>query len=125
MQAEKHLDEIRSLLGNFFLRITSKAIISKINTLSDPAPSLAELASNNHLAESEQEKHTHNREMLASLKTLSDTARGYLENMEVAEALDAIVARLKLVSPCLLHSILFHLDHRLTRSILIHRQTHL
>ncbi|KZP19418.1 hypothetical protein FIBSPDRAFT_1045598 [Athelia psychrophila] len=105
VQAEKHLDEIRSLLGNFFLRITSKAIAGKLNTLSDSAPSLAELASASYLAESgEGEKHTHNREVLASLETLGDTARGYLENMEVAEALDAIVARLKLANASLTHT---------------------
>ncbi|KAF7975153.1 hypothetical protein HWV62_10325 [Athelia sp. TMB] len=103
-QAEKHLDEIRSLLGNFFLRITSKAIAAKLGTLSDPAPSLAALADPAYLGEAEKEKHLHNCEVLTSLDGLSDTVRGHLENTEVAEALDAIIARLKLANASLTHT---------------------
>ena len=94
-QAEKHLNEIRSLLGNFFLRITSRTMQSKLSLVTDPRPTLYEMSSSTYLPG--DTAHEHNRQVLDMLKNLGASVRSNLECLEVAEALDQIILCLKQV----------------------------
>jgi methionyl-tRNA synthetase len=94
-QADKHLDEIRSLLGNFFLRIMSQAIQSKLSLVTDPKPTLSEMSSSTYLPG--DTAHEHNRRVLVMLQNLGSSVRSSLECLEVAEALDQIMLCLKQV----------------------------
>jgi methionyl-tRNA synthetase len=95
-QAEKHLNEIRSLLGNFFLRITSRAIQSRLSSVPNPRPELSEISSSTY--QPGNIIHQHNRQVLDTLEQLGSRVKSNLDDLEVAEALEQIVLCLKQVS---------------------------
>ena len=93
-QLEKHSDEIRSLLGNFFLRITSRAIQKRVASVPQQL-TFAQLL--------EQSLDGPNGDVLSSLHTLKGRVEQCMERFEVGEALDAIVLVLREVRS-LVHS---------------------
>jgi methionyl-tRNA synthetase len=90
----KHADEIRSLLGNSFLRITSKTI--KKHIASVPRLAFAQLL--------DQFLDGPNADVLSSLRALKGRVERCVEKFEMGEALDAIIPALKEVCT-LVHSI--------------------
>jgi methionyl-tRNA synthetase len=93
VQADKYLNEIRSLLGNFFMRITSNAIRSRLSSLPEPTPSLTEISSLTFLPGNTL--HEHNRRVLTTLENLGSSVRSRLEGLDVAEALSLVVLCLR------------------------------
>ncbi|KAJ8593478.1 hypothetical protein M405DRAFT_731374 [Rhizopogon salebrosus TDB-379] len=93
-QLEKHADEIRSLLGNFFLRITSKTIKKRV--ASAPRLAFAQLL--------DQSLDGPNADVLSSLRTLKERVERCMEKFEVGEALDAIILVLKEANGALTHT---------------------
>ena len=103
-EVEKHLGEIRSLLGNFFLRVTSKAIQTKVASAPDPKPSLYEISvSGTYQAL---------KELLITLEALGTNVKSSMDNLEVADAIDHIMFCLKQVSTPhyqrILRTLLYH-----------------
>lgn len=95
-EAEKHLDEIRSLLGNFFLRVASKAIQTKAASAPDPKPTLSEIAASG--------TYPALKELLGTLETLGPNVRSSMDKLEVADAIDHIMVCLKQVSNSIVHA---------------------
>jgi methionyl-tRNA synthetase len=73
------------LLGNFFLRITSKTIKKRV--ASAPRLTFAQLL--------DQSLDGPNADVLSSLRTLKERVERCMEKFEVGEALDAIILVLK------------------------------
>lgn len=88
-QLEKHDREIQSLLGNYFLRITSQAIQARMDGVSPVSLQkiYEDTASPNHV-------------LLQATRSLPNKVRRAIDAMEMADALGAIVDVLRLV--CLL-----------------------
>lgn len=84
-QLEKHADEIRSLLGNFFLRITSKKIQKRV--ASAPQLTFIQLL--------DQSLDGPNGDVLSSLRSLKGRVEQCMEKFEVGDALDAIILVLR------------------------------
>jgi methionyl-tRNA synthetase len=89
LELEKHAHEITDLLGNFFMRITSKAINKRIAQAEQPTMTIADAAAS-----------------LPQLGALADMTRALpavwakdMEKMEVGLALQSIVNILSLVGP--------------------------
>ena len=89
-EVEKHLAEISSLLGNFFLRVTSKAIQTKVASAPDPKSTLSEIAASG--------TYPALKELLATLEALGTNVKSSMDNLEVANAIDYIMFCLKQVS---------------------------
>lgn len=89
-EVEKHLAEISSLLGNFFLRVTSKAIQTKVASAPDPKSTLSEIAASG--------TYPALKELLATLEALGTNVKSSMDNLEVADAIDYIMFCLKQVS---------------------------
>ncbi|EGO28063.1 hypothetical protein SERLADRAFT_462513 [Serpula lacrymans var. lacrymans S7.9] len=98
-QLEKHGEEIRSLLGNFFLRITSKAIQSRIASASPL--SVHQLTTQTYSGEDLLK--TGNIGVLTSLRELGPTVRKNIGLLEVGDALDAIILCLKQANAAMTH----------------------
>ena len=89
-QLENNASELQSLLGNFYLRITSAAIRKRL-------PEDFRLDSRKTLERSTDfEKLT---EVVDSLKGLATVVDNHLEEFRIAEALEAIISQLKAVRP--------------------------
>jgi len=84
-QLGKHADEIRSLLGNFFLRITSKTIQKRVASV--PQLTFSELL--------DLSPDVSNNDVPSSLRALKGRVEQCMEKFEVGEALDAIILVLK------------------------------
>ncbi|OAX41409.1 hypothetical protein K503DRAFT_767691 [Rhizopogon vinicolor AM-OR11-026] len=93
-QLEKHADEIRSLLGNFFLRITSRTIRKRV--ASAPQLTFAQLT--------DQPLGGPNGDVLSMLRTLKARVERCMEKFEVGEALDAIILVLREANGALTHT---------------------
>jgi len=91
-QLENNAAELQSLLGNFYLRITSAAIRKRLPQ---------DLHS--HSRESlEQSRNTENlREVANPLQHLASVVDEHLKELRVGEALEAIIHQLKAVCPAL------------------------
>ena len=89
-QLEKNAAELQSLLGNFYLRITSAAIRRRLPE-----------GSHSHLRESlEQSLNTESlKEVANRLQHLASVVDHHLKELRVAEALEAIIHQLKAVCP--------------------------
>ncbi|KAF8843388.1 hypothetical protein BDN67DRAFT_1028277 [Paxillus ammoniavirescens] len=109
-QLRKHADEIRNLLGNYFLRVTSKAIRQRAGTaipISSEKPSFQGLlvrqfsgldlstTSSTNALDLEGCKPSTNEELIALLDNLGGLVSGHMKNLEVADALHAIVMILR------------------------------
>jgi len=92
-QLENNAAELQSLLGNFYLRITSAVIRRRLPE-----------DFHSHLRESlEQSLHTRNlKEVANRLQRLASMVDHHLKELRVAEALEAIIHQLKAVCPTLL-----------------------
>jgi len=85
-QLENNASELQSLLGNFYLRITSAAIRKRL-------PEDSQLGSRETLERStDVEKLT---EVVDPLKGLATVVNNHLEELRIAEALEAIISQLK------------------------------
>ncbi|KAG1742256.1 tRNA synthetases class I (M)-domain-containing protein [Suillus paluster] len=93
-QLEKHADEIRSLLGNFFLRITSRTIQKRV--ASAPQFTFAQLL--------DQPLDGPNGDVLSSLRTLKGRVEQCIGKFEVGDALDAIILVLREANGALTHT---------------------
>lgn len=93
-QLEKHADEIRSLLGNFFLRITSRTIQKRV--ASAPQLTFVQLL--------DQPLNGPNGDVLSSLRNLKGRVEQYMEKFEVGDALDAIILVLREANGALTHT---------------------
>lgn len=99
-QLRKHKDELQSLLGNFYLRLLSKKIISRLPQSHQHVPLDRSILLKHELhqhADSPRESEIANasgvcRELRASLSELSQVVDTRLRKFEVAEALEAIIA---------------------------------
>ena len=111
-QLLKHRVELQGLLGNFYLRIISEKIAARLppshqHVPLDRAILLKQQSRNADLnseatvtAGSENgigNNAGHLDELRASLTELTKTVDGHLQNLEVADALEAIIACLKIV----------------------------
>ncbi|KAH0831886.1 tRNA synthetases class I (M)-domain-containing protein [Lanmaoa asiatica] len=108
-QLRKHADEIRNLLGNYFLRITSSAIKNRVvaaaTALSEPLVfrnlfsrqffNLDFSGASTSLLDLETCKLSTNEELLALLDDLGTRVSRSMRNLEVADALHAIVLILR------------------------------
>ena len=92
-QLEKNAAEIQSLLGNFYLRITSPAIRRRLPE-----------DFHSHLRESlEQSLNTEGlKEVTNHLQHLASVVDHHLKELRVAEALEAVTHQLKAVCPDIL-----------------------
>ena len=92
-QLEKNAAEIQSLLGNFYLRITSAAIRRRLPE-----------DFHSHLRESlEQSLNTEGlKEVTNHLQHLASVVDHHLKELRVAEALEAVTHQLKAVCPDIL-----------------------
>ncbi|TFK37039.1 tRNA synthetases class I (M)-domain-containing protein [Crucibulum laeve] len=89
-QLTKHSKELQSLLGNYFMRVTSKRLLA---TLSSAAPvSLADIA-----ADSDSPNAT----LLTAARTLSSGVQTSFERLELSEALEKIIELLRLANKVL------------------------
>ncbi|OJA15355.1 hypothetical protein AZE42_09053 [Rhizopogon vesiculosus] len=88
------VDETRSLLGNFFLRITSRTIRKRV--ASAPQLTFAQLL--------DQSLDGPNGGVLPMLRTLKARVERYVEKFEVGEALDAIILVLREANGALTHT---------------------
>ncbi|KAG1727801.1 hypothetical protein EDB19DRAFT_1897479 [Suillus lakei] len=93
-QLEKHADEIRSLLGNFFLRITSRTIQKRV--ASAPQLTFAQLI--------DRSLDGPNGEVLSSLRALKGRVEQCMEKFEVGDALDAVILVLREANGALTHT---------------------
>jgi methionyl-tRNA synthetase len=87
-QLDKHRKEIQSLLGNLFLRITSATIQTRI--LGVPTRTLAEIHKN-------EVEGSPNRLLLSALLELPNKFKASMDDLEVSDALAAIIDILRLV----------------------------
>ncbi|KAH7912233.1 tRNA synthetases class I (M)-domain-containing protein [Hygrophoropsis aurantiaca] len=126
-QLEKHADEIKSLLGNFFLRITSNAIAARVAQAPVPSKTFADLladfevdpdAANFAGADAHSSgagtgssvgakpgsTSTTNTDVLISLRRLGGNVQRLIAQHEVGEALDEIIRCLKQANAALTHT---------------------
>jgi methionyl-tRNA synthetase len=89
-QLQKHSHEIQSLVGNFYLRITSPKITSLV--ASDPP---LEGDDESFVRDSHPENDT----VLSSLSTLAQEVESSLNDLEMSQALEHITSVLRRVSP--------------------------
>ncbi|KIJ62562.1 hypothetical protein HYDPIDRAFT_135631 [Hydnomerulius pinastri MD-312] len=111
-QLRKHADEIRNLLGNYFLRITSKAIKKRVceaHSASNEAHTtfqsllaqqltsidLSKPAAITSAVDLDACKPTTNEDILVLLHNLGGLVSGHMQNLEVADALHAIIMILR------------------------------
>ncbi|KAG2046603.1 hypothetical protein BDR06DRAFT_898939 [Suillus hirtellus] len=93
-QLEKHADEIRSLLGNFFLRITSRTIQKRVASV--PQLTFVQLL--------DRSLDGPNGDVLSSLRSLKGRVEQCMEKFEVGDALDAIILVLREANGALTHT---------------------
>lgn len=108
-QLRKHADEIRNSLGNYFLRITSNAIRSRAakvtatssepllfrNLISSQFSDLGLAGTSTSSLDLETCKLSTNGELLMLLDGLGSQVSGSMRNLEMADALHAIVLVLR------------------------------
>ncbi|KIK04936.1 hypothetical protein K443DRAFT_4289 [Laccaria amethystina LaAM-08-1] len=102
-QLTKHSKELQSLLGNYFLRVSSKSISAAAQRASSPLPTLISIASSETVAPASNAPETiedpnPNRTLLLSARALPTQVQKALDNLEVGEALDEIIALLRLAN---------------------------
>ncbi|KAF9242666.1 tRNA synthetases class I (M)-domain-containing protein [Melanogaster broomeanus] len=85
-QLRKHGDEIRNLLGNYFLRVTSKSIKQRVETASH----YLSATSSTSMRKLEDCKPSTNEEIITLVDNLAGLVSGNMRNLEVAEALHAV-----------------------------------
>ncbi|CAA7268515.1 unnamed protein product [Cyclocybe aegerita] len=95
-QLEKHHNEIQSLLGNYFLRITSKALRAIVEKASpDPKECLSAAAQGRHIPPIETPKEEHNWDtntaLLRDVFDLPSKFHACMNNFEAGKALEHIV----------------------------------
>ncbi|KAF9463674.1 tRNA synthetases class I (M)-domain-containing protein [Collybia nuda] len=86
-QLDKHNKELQSLLGNFFLRVTSKTIHTRM--ASAPPISIQEVYS---------EASSPNRALIDAQRALPENVRVSMDSMEVSDALGSIIDLLRLAN---------------------------
>lgn len=102
-QLTKHSKELQSLLGNYFLRVTSERISAVAQRASSPLPTLTSIANcqpaatESNASETIEEPNP-NRSLLLSARALPTQVQKALDNLEVGEALEEIIALLRLAN---------------------------